>query len=146
MTKTFELTTREAELLEGAIRTAIGVYRQMIPAASPAFGVDDQPAETDRYDADWATRTTAIMLTLASLETLRDDMERALYGRALLGPIAITYSREEVADSPDNHELTLEHDGRPTGAGHLVLSAVFHANMTAQHRHVPTMNLLDRLV
>jgi len=141
------LTLRETDLFREAVQVAIGAYHSQLPDTTPAFGVDDQPSRRPDPDADTLMRASATLAMIAGLKTLLDDIGRADRGLAPNGPIEFLFFADDgdPADR-DSLEVTLAYDGSPTSPAHLILLAIFNANLAQAERHVPTMTLLGRLL
>lgn len=151
--KSITLTAAESRQFEEAVSNAARIYhersQQATRALVPAFGVDDQPA-SGAPPVD-PVASCALMVTMAALEEVRDDLFRTRNGIEQRGPLALIcrWAREE--DETDIETVTTIRLDDPATTGAMLLQAIFNANVAAwkaggeRRPGKATMALLERL-
>lgn len=143
--KDITLTREESRLFEEAVATAARVYHERANYAArgavPAFGVDDQPADTSEVDA---VNASALMVTMAALADVRDDLYKTRTGTEQRGPLAMSFQWASEEDETDIETVTTLHLGVPATAVGMLLLAVFNANICEQ-APAAQLALLERL-
>jgi len=142
--KDLTLTREESRLFEEAVATAARVYHERANhaarGAAPVFGVDDQPAAAPEVDV---VNASALMVTVAALAEVRDDLYKTRTGTEQRGPLALSF-RWASEDESDLETVTTIHRDGPSTIGGMLLLAVFNANISEKAPRAQ-LALLERL-
>lgn len=143
--KDITLSREESRLFEEAVDAAARIYHDRAHDAAqgtaPAFGVDDQPAETPPVDT---VSACALMVTMSALRETAQDLRKMRIGTDQRGPLALSWRWADEKDEGNMETVITIHRDSADTTGAMLLQAVFNANIR-ERAPSAQLTLLERL-